>query len=71
MASTLAVGVLALTLPFLPPVARAFDFVPLPWPLFAAAICIVLLYVAATELIKRQFYGAPVRTQPGGAASKL
>jgi hypothetical protein len=52
-------------------VARAFDFVPLPWPLFAAAVFIVLLYVAATELIKRQFYGAPVKAQPGGAASKL
>jgi Mg2+-importing ATPase len=53
MASTLVVGIVALTLPFLPPVARAFDFVPLPWPLFAAAVFIVLLYVAATELIKR------------------
>jgi Mg2+-importing ATPase len=71
MASTLAVGVVALTLPFLPPVARTFDFVPLPWPLFVAAVCIVLLYVVATELIKLRFYGAPVRAQPGGAASKL
>jgi hypothetical protein len=62
---------MALTLPFLPSVARAFDFVPLPWPLLAAAVFIVLLYVAATELIKRQFYGAPVKAQPGGAASKL
>jgi Mg2+-importing ATPase len=71
MTSTLVVGILALTLPFLPPVARAFDFVPLPWPLFVAAVFIVLLYVAATELIKRQFYGAQVRAQPGGAASEL
>jgi Mg2+-importing ATPase len=71
MASTLIVGVLALTLPFLPPVGRAFDFVPLPWPLFVAAVFIVLLYVAATELIKLQFYGAQVRAQPGGATSEL
>jgi Mg2+-importing ATPase len=71
IASTLVVGIVALTLPFLPPVARAFDFVPLPWPPFAAAVSIVLLYVVATELIKRQFYGAPVKAQPGGAASKL
>jgi hypothetical protein len=45
--------------------------VPLPWPLFAAAIFIVALYVAATELIKLQFYGAPVKAQPVGTASKL
>jgi Mg2+-importing ATPase len=71
IASTLVVGGVALTLPFMPPVARMFDFVVLPWPLFAAAILIVLLYVAATELIKLQFYGAPQRAQPAGGASRL
>jgi len=59
--ATAIVSLLAVTLPYLAPVARTFGFVPLPLPLLLAAFLIVLLYVIATELTKRWFYSRPIR----------
>ena len=38
------------------PFARAFGFVPLPWPFLAAVIVITAIYIAAAELAKSLFY---------------
>jgi Mg2+-importing ATPase len=54
--TTLAVGVVALALPFSGPIASAFGFVPLPAQLLAAALLIVAAYIATTEAAKRRFY---------------
>jgi P-type Mg2+ transporter len=54
--STVAIAGLAISLPYLGLVARAFGFVPPPLPLLLAAIAIVVLYVGATELGKQRFY---------------
>lgn len=58
--STIVVGLLAITLPYLAPVAKAFDFVPLPLPLLLAALLIVVLYVTATEVTKLWFYSQTI-----------
>jgi len=50
---------IAFVIPYLP-LAGVFGFVPLPGALVAAIASITLLYVAATELLKRRFY----RRQP-------
>ncbi|MFN9490837.1 MAG: magnesium-translocating P-type ATPase [Betaproteobacteria bacterium] len=55
-----AVALLAVALPYLPPVAALFGFVPLPWPLLAASLLIVAGYVVVTEAVKR-LYRAPSR----------
>ena len=54
--SSLVVGLGALALPFLPPVAALFGFVPLSAGLMATALAIVAGYIAATELVKRRFW---------------
>jgi len=54
--STLGVGVAALLLPYVPPVAGAFGFVPLPAGILALLGAITLLYVAANEVVKRIFF---------------
>jgi Mg2+-importing ATPase len=54
VASTLAVGALALALPYLPG-REWFDFVPLPAPVLAAVLGITLAYALASELAKRRF----------------
>jgi len=54
--TTLAALVATLAIPYLPPLARLFDFVPLPWPLLAATVVILGGYVLATEAAKRWFY---------------
>jgi Mg2+-importing ATPase len=65
LGSTIAVGLLAVTLPYLAPVAEAFSFVPLPLPLMSASLLIVLLYVVATETVKLWFYSrAEPSTRP-------
>ena len=51
--STLAVAALALASPYLGPLARAFGFVPLPLPLLATLVLVVVAYIGATELAKR------------------
>jgi P-type Mg2+ transporter len=53
---TVAVGLLAVALPWLGPLPRSVGLVPLPLPLLASGLAIVLLYVIATELAKRAFY---------------
>jgi Mg2+-importing ATPase len=57
LVSTIIVSVFAVTLPYLVPAARMFDFVPLPLPLLLAVILIVLLFVGTTELTKLWYYG--------------
>lgn len=56
LAATLSVAVLALALPFLPVVAPAFGLGPLPLPVLASCGGIVVLYLLATEVLKRAFY---------------
>jgi Mg2+-importing ATPase len=63
MWSTLAVTFLALGLPYVPPVARLFDFMALPLPVTAALLGIALAYVAATEVTKFWFYRS-LRNRP-------
>ena len=52
LATTLAVGATAVAMPYVAPVATAFDFVPLSWPLVGALGLIVACYVGSTEAIK-------------------
>jgi Mg2+-importing ATPase len=54
--ATVAVTALALALPYAGRLAGLFDFVPLPAPILAASIAIVVAYVATTEALKRVFY---------------
>jgi P-type Mg2+ transporter len=54
--TTVIVGVAALCIPYLAPLARMFDFVPLPLPVLGAAICVVLAYVLCTEAVKKRFF---------------
>jgi Mg2+-importing ATPase len=54
--STLLVSVLTIALPYLPGVARLFNFVPLSWPVMLMLVAITLLYVIASEVAKRFFY---------------
>ena len=66
---TVGVTVLALSLPLLPGAAPLFGLVPLPAPVLAASVAIVLAYVAATEGTKRVFFGGrPGRGRAGGRA---
>jgi Mg2+-importing ATPase len=55
LVSSIAVGALALGLPYLPGLASGFGFVPLPAGLLAVLVAITLAYVVANELAKRQF----------------
>jgi Mg2+-importing ATPase len=52
---TLAVGVLAIAIPYLPG-ADWFGFVPLPAPIMGGLIAITLAYLAASEATKRWFF---------------
>lgn len=55
LAATLVLIVVTLAMPYLP-LASTFGFVPLPWPMIAAIVIIVVMYVSATEVQKRWFY---------------
>jgi Mg2+-importing ATPase len=57
LVSTIALIVVAFAVPYLP-FADVFGFVPLPGLLLATIALITVLYVAATELTKRQFYAS-------------
>jgi Mg2+-importing ATPase len=59
LTATIAVGMLAVLLPYLPPTANAFSFVPIPLPLLLTSLLVVLSYVATAEVAKRLFYGYP------------
>ena len=52
---TLALAVVACSLPYLPG-AELFEFVPLPASILAAIAAIVVAYLVTTELAKRRFY---------------
>ncbi len=54
--TSVAVGVVALALPYTGPLASAFGFVPLPATLLFAAVLIVAGYIAATEAAKLAFF---------------
>jgi len=58
LGTTLAVGVLALTIPYLGPFAAAFDFMPLSWQLMGSLALIVVGYVLSTEVAKHRFFKA-------------
>jgi Mg2+-importing ATPase len=55
LGSTLALVVVALVLPYLPP-AALLGFRPLPGPMLALLVAITALYVLAAEAAKRWFY---------------
>ena len=56
LAATVVIGLLGVALPWLAPVAGMFGLSPMPLPVLATGIGIVLLYVIATEAVKRRFY---------------
>jgi P-type Mg2+ transporter len=60
LASTFVVAVLTLLLPYLP-FANLFDFRPLPAAVVIAIAVITLLYLGASEAVKRRFYRKPAR----------
>jgi Mg2+-importing ATPase len=60
---TVAVAALAVLLPWLPPLARLFGFEPLPMPLLATLLAVVLGYVIVTEAAKRWFWRHPARAR--------
>jgi Mg2+-importing ATPase len=70
--TTLAVLLLALVLPYAGPLAGLLGFEPLPAPLLATLVGVVLAYCAATEAAKRWFWGggASRRTRPAAAVSR-
>ncbi|WP_245455932.1 magnesium-translocating P-type ATPase [Mesorhizobium sp. M7A.F.Ca.US.008.03.1.1] len=53
---TLAVGIIAIMIPYLP-FAAWFGFVPLPLPMLAGLVAITALYLLASEATKRWFFG--------------
>ncbi|ESY89397.1 magnesium-translocating P-type ATPase [Mesorhizobium sp. LNHC209A00] len=53
---TLAVGIIAIMIPYLP-FAAWFGFVPLPLPVLAGLVAITALYLLASEATKRWFFG--------------
>jgi Mg2+-importing ATPase len=56
LGATIAVGVLAVSLPYLDGLARAFGFIPLSLPLFMALVGVTLAYVVLTEFAKRKYF---------------
>jgi Mg2+-importing ATPase len=54
--TTVAVGALALVIPYAGPLASAFGFVPLSWQLLLAAVLVVTAYVLTTEAVKLGFF---------------
>lgn len=57
---TLAVGIIAIMIPYLP-FAAWFGFVPLPLPVLAGLVAITALYLLASEATKRWFFGQESR----------
>ena len=54
--TTLAAAVAAVALPYVGPAAALFDFIPLPWPLLAMVVAVVVAYLVTTEIAKRLFF---------------
>lgn len=59
--STLLVTGIAVSLPYVAVVSRAFGFVPLPFDLLLVGLTIVLLYIVATEAAKLRYYARSTR----------
>ncbi|RWC87183.1 MAG: magnesium-translocating P-type ATPase [Mesorhizobium sp.] len=59
---TLAVGIMAIMIPYLP-FAAWFGFVPLPLPVLVALVAITALYLCASEATKRWFFGQESRAR--------
>jgi Mg2+-importing ATPase len=59
--STIAVFLIALGLPYIGAVEDAFDFVPIPPHLMLVALIIVAVYIGATEIAKRRYFGRASR----------
>jgi P-type Mg2+ transporter len=56
IAASLVVSMTGLAVPYLGTVTQDFGFVPLPFPVMAALLAIVLIYIATTEIAKYWFY---------------
>ena len=56
MASTIAVAVTTMAVPFLGALSAAFGFVPLSWAEIATVITIVSSYIIATEAAKAWYF---------------
>ena len=69
--STFAIAAVAIGLPYLGSAAWVFGLVPLPLPLLGSGIAIVVLYVLATEIGKRWFYGRIARMRSGGPVATI
>jgi Mg2+-importing ATPase len=54
--TTVAVAALTLAIPYMPPLAALFGFVPMSGGLLGAMVLIVVAYVAATEAAKVRFF---------------
>ena len=63
-ASTVAVALLTIALPYLGSASTPFGFMPLPPHLLGIGFAIIAAYVCATELAKRQFCGVSDREGP-------
>ena len=62
--ATLLVAGVALTLPWMGPVATLFGLIPMSAPLLATLLAIVVGYIAATEIAKLIFYRTIRATRP-------
>lgn len=67
---TLAVGVVAVMVPYLP-FAACFGFVPLPLPVLAGLVAITALYLLASEATKRWFFGRESRQSQRKGAGQM
>jgi Mg2+-importing ATPase len=67
---SLAMMVVAMVLPFVPG-AHAVELVPLPLALLASMAGITILYVGATEVLKRVFYGRGDRAVTAGSSLQV
>jgi Mg2+-importing ATPase len=57
LGSTIVVGAIALVIPYLDPLAEAFDFVALPATVLGTMLLVVVGYVVVTEAAKLKFLG--------------
>jgi len=59
--TTLAVGAIAISIPYASPLAALFAFVPLSWHMLATLALIVVGYIVSTEAAKVRFFRTPRR----------
>jgi len=65
--TTIAMSVVAIAIPYVGPLASAFEFVPLSALQMGTVFAIVAVYVAATEGAKAWFYKTQDTSQPDGS----